>query len=654
MTTLEKTAKAYDILKSYEGSNPYLVRLRNDVFAYKTKSLGAMDIAYVLGNHEKEPVEVNKTVMVASWWGDAKQKELGLEFSPRKIKILWLIAETDIAYHISYIVRRSQEQAYIEFVPKKAVVTDFMLPPYDNLEIDFSEYEKRSGRKLYEHQEEAVRFLTARKRAILASDMGSGKSTAAIIAALHGGYEKVLIISPASVKTTWKRELSMYVDEDEITIIEGSKYKEAKFTIVNYDILKNFYTVPTQTFKSKSLILNDEGELEVETKDRTVVSRSNKIIDKAMSDSQLFQSNFDLIIIDEAHRLSNTSSGIFKIVSDMVKRMCPKGIFALTGTPITNRPVNFFNILKVIGASLASDWQYYVERYCDGKSFYNKKERDAQTFLYLKKVKKASWYDLTSDEKSELDKIIDKKCRKTWVVNGSSNLDELQEAVKGYYLRRMKEEFGTLPSKRVKFISYTLTPEERSDYENIWHEYVGKQDSERAEILEKYKTITESIKERQWLSSTMVGRTIDLARKCVDVGRKVVIFCSFDDEIDRLKEAFGDICVIHNGKMNAKKKDESVRRFQEDENVKIFIGNIKSASVGLTLIAGTVAIFNSFSWVSGDNLQAEDRIHRLNQKHDVTIYYQVFKDTFYEDMLDTVRGKQDVISRIIVDEKSKK
>jgi SNF2 family DNA or RNA helicase len=66
-----------------------------------------------------------------------------------------------------------------------------------------------------------------------------------------------------------------------------------------------------------------------------------------------------------------------------------------------------------------------------------------------------------------------------------------------------------------------------------------------------------------------------------------------------------------------------------------------------------VAVFNSFSWVSGENLQAEDRIHRLNQKNDVTIYYQVFENTFYEEMFDKVNNKQGIIDKIIVTENEK-
>lgn len=652
--SLKKISEAYDLLREYKGDNPYLINLKNNVFAYKVKQMNDFEAEYVLYNHDKPTVAVNKTVKVAEWWGVKKQMDWGLEFTPQKLYITYLLGETSTTYHFLCYYRRSQESAIDVFAPKRAILTDFKLEPYENIDVDFASYEARSNRKLYPYQEEAVKFLIARKRAILASDMGSGKSTAAIVAALADKYEKVLIIAPSSVKSTWKRELMMYVHHDEISIVDGREWNDSKFTIINYDILRNFYTVPTTTYKEKRLVLKDDGKVGMEEKEKTVVSSSKEKVAKTLETSDMFNANFDLIIIDEAHRLSNTTSGIYKIVSDFVKRLKPRGIYALTGTPITNRPINFFNILKIIGARIADDWQYYVEQYCDGTFFYNRKERDAQTAIYLKSVGKKEWTELTWDEKNELNELIEQTCKKIWKTDGASHLDELQEAVKGYYLRRMKDEFGTLPNKSVKFLTYTLSSSERKEYEEVWEEYLSTKDDTEATKLEKYKRITEAIKSRQWLASAMTVRTAKLARECVKRGRKVVIFCSFDDEVERLKEEFGDEAVIHNGKMNTKKKDESVRRFQEDDSVKVFIGNIKSASVGLTLIAGTVAIFNSFSWVSGDNLQAEDRIHRLNQTRDVTIYYQVFKDTFYEEMLDKVRGKEDVISKIIVDENTKK
>ena len=649
--SLANIDKAYKALKEYSGENSYIITLKNIVYAYKTRGLKDSEINYILHNYDREPRQINKIVKIADWYGEKLQNDLMLEFIPQKLEITWFLGETDYIYHFFCIYRRSQEKAMEVFVPKDAILTDFLSEDWTLKEIDFKSYNERSGRCLYPHQEEAVKFLTAKKKAILADVMGFGKTTSAIVAALEDKFQKVLIICPASVKITWKKELMRYVDEDDITIVEGSKWKENRFTIINYDILKNFYEIPTETVKSTSLELQDGKVMKV-TKEKEKVSRKPAVIQEAMENSQLYQSKFDLFIIDEAHRLSNTTSGFFKIMSDLVNRSNPRGIYELSGTPITNRPINFYNLLKLIDAPVSRDWKKYVTRYCDGKFFYNRKERDAYTFMYCKKKGKESWFDLTDEEKKELDEIHDKNCKKIWKTDGASHIDELQEVIKSYYLRRDKNDLE-LKKKTVKILNYKLTPEERKSYGKVWDEYVEAQNDKNPEDLEKYKKITEGIIMRQWLANNMTSKTIDLAQKCIDLGHKVVIFCSFDEELNTIKEAFKDICVVHNGKMLAKRKDKSVEAFQNNPNVKVFIGNIQSAGVGLTLVASRVAIFNSFSWVSGDNLQAEDRIHRLNQKNDVTIYYQVFLDTFYKEMFDKVRGKQEIIDNIIVSEKNK-
>lgn len=649
--SLTKIEKAYELLKDYKGDNSYIIKLKNTVIAYQTRAMNDFEVEYVLSNYEREPKEINKIVKIADWYGMGLHSDLMLDFVPKVLKITWFLGEVNNMYHFYAIYRRSQEKAIELFAPKKAILTDFLSEDWTLKEIDFKPYNERMGFNLYPHQEEAIKFLTSKKKAILADSMGFGKTMSAIVAAIEDKYEKVLIISPASVKLTWLKELKNLVSEDEITVVEGSKWKENKFTIINYDILKNFYEVPMETVKTSSLELDGDTVKRV-VKEKEKVSRKHSVINEAMENSQLFQSKFDLIIIDEAHRLSNTTSGIYKIVSDLVKRSNPIGIYELSGTPITNRPINFYNLLKIIGSPLADDWRYYVERYCDGKFFYNKKERDAHTFMFCKKIGKNSWYDLTDKEKEELDKIIDARCKKIWKTDGSSYLEDLQEAVKSCYIRRDKNDLE-LPKKTVKILNYELTEKERESYERVWDEYLQAQDGKNKEDIEKYKKITEGIMMRQWLANAMTEKTINLAKKCVDLGHKVVIFCSFDEELNTIKEAFKDICVIHNGKMLTKKKDKSVETFQNDPNVRVFIGNIQSAGVGLTLIASDVAIFNSFSWVSGDCLQAEDRIHRIGQKKNVTIYYQVFSDTFYKEMFDKVRGKQEIIDNIIVSEKNK-
>lgn len=651
---LAKIDEAYKILREYNGNNPYICRIKNTVIVYKLKTMTDFEAEYILANHNTEPKFINKIVKVADWWGEKKKEEWNTEFNIEKVKITWLIGETDTTLHFFCIYRRSQEKAIEVFASKKAILTSLNGDEWKNIELDFDRYNGINGRYLYPHQVEAIKFLVGSKKAILANDMGSGKTMSSILAALLGGYEKVLIISPASVKETWYRELSPYVDKKDITIVEGREWDEAKFTIINYDILKNFYDVPTEKVKRKELNLNENGDYVNVEKEKEIVSRKKAVIEKAMSESQLFQSKFDLIIIDEAHRLSNTSSGIYKIVSDLVMRSKPKGIFALTGTPITNHPINFFNILKIIGAPIAKDWVHYVERYCDGKTFYNKKERAAYTKMYLNMKHKRNWNELSHNEQIEYYQFLDKRCKKIWVTNGASHLDELQEIVKPYYLRRMKDEFGTLPTKTIKTLEYELTPSEKNEYNSLWDNFVKARSGNKSiDDIESLKKLTEGVVCRQWLSNTMTSRTTELTKKLVSEGHKVVIFCAFDEELYTLQENFKDICVIHNGKLNGTKKACAVDKFQNDPNIKVFIGNIQSAGVGITLISSDCAIFNSMDYTPGNNQQCEDRIYRLGQTKDVTIYYQIFKDTYMEHISELVNMKDSNISKIIIREDNK-
>ena len=647
---IKQIEEAHNILKEYNGDNPYIISIKNKVYIHKISKLNDFEAEFILLNHNNPIKKVGKLVMISKWFGEKLKNDYNIEFTPEKIVITWHLGSTS-AHHVFYCkYRRSQEKPILVTAPKDAILTDFLSDDFHNLNVDFSKYNGIDGTTLYPQQEEGIKFLLSKKRAILSLDMGLGKTKTSIIAALEGGYKHILVVAPASVKETWKKELAPYVNEDDITIVQGSKWKDAKFTIINYDILDNFYTIPTQKVKKKELNVDSDGNVITEIKEKEIVSKSKKIINEAMMDSQLFQAKYDLIILDEAHRLSNSTSGRFKIISDLVKRSNPKGIFEVTGTIITNSSKNLYNLLKILDVPVTRNWQRYMERYCGAQFFYKKNERNAYTAMFLKQKGKSTWYDLSYDEKKELDSILERKCKKICVPGEDTNMEELQEIIKPYYLRRTKEELKMVP-KKIKCLHYKMTEEEEKSYENLWEEYTKlKEDKEKAE---KYRKLEETSLLRQWLADKMIPKTIYLAEKCVDLGHKVIIFCAFDNEINKFREHFGELCVYHNGKLNEKKKNEAVETFQNNENVKIFIGNIISASVGLTLTAADVVIFNNFSFVPSDNRQAEDRIHRLNQTKPCTIYYQSFDGTYYDKMLDIINKKEEIINRIIIPETEK-
>lgn len=614
--TIKKSKEAYSLLENYNGKNPYISWLKNLVFAKKNKVLSDMDVEYIIKNHNKDPETINKIVKISKWFGESCQKKWETDFVPEKILITTLLGETKNTIHAYLRYRQSQDKALLMFIPKRALLDDIKLTDYKTYPVDFSNYENilaKKNKKIYDHQKDDVKFLLARKKAIIANQPGLGKTMSVILASLLGGFKKVLVISPASLKSNWKRELMTFVDESEIGIVNADKWiDDKKYTIINYDIIDRYHKVPTEVVIEKEEV--DGKIVEIQ---KTIKTRKKDIVEKFRKESNIFTSKFDLIIIDEAHKLSVNTSNRYKTILDFLKASNVENIYLMTGTPITNKPYNFLNILTLIQSELAEDWEYYVKTYCDGKQ------------------------------------ITPKKTGKPiWITSGSSNLDELREKVKGYYIRKTKEDITGMVSRNVVERYYDLTNSEREEYNNVWDEYEEMQ--LRMGNDELNKDLIEGGLLRIKISEFMISRTIELVNEILDDDEKVFIGCVYNNEIDAFKEYYGDKAVVYKGGMTTKQKDKAEHMFMNDKNTKVFIGNIIAAGVGLNLTAASKMVINSIPYVPGDLEQLIDRIHRLTQTRDVYAYIQLFNNTISERVWDTILRKQFVIDSVIKKESEKK
>ena len=671
-TSAKAKNEAIEILRGYSGTNPYYLMLKRDIILKgDIKQLNAFNVEYIIQNQNFTPKQIGKTIKIADWYGLKKQQDWGTDFIPQKLRILSLLGETSTTYHC-YVQYRKSIDPVMAFLPKRAVLTNFILPDWHDYPVDFERYDKLSmskdpNRRLKLHQKDGVKFLLSRKKCILADDMGYGKTCELAVAAIEGNFDAVLIICPASIKTNWKKELMWYVPERDVTIIESyldknkgelekylgykegksglsvselhneakeaGKWEENRFVIVNYDIVNEFYQIPA--------------------------TRSKENIDIAFKNSPMLQyivNKKALVIVDEAHRLSNTTSDRYKIIRDLIKRGNPDSVYLATGTPITNNPQNYFNLLQLIGDPVADDREYYMKRYCaaieiprDGKE---RAKRDAISKKFIANRGKANWYELTDEEKSKLNEIVKKSVRMITIPNGESNLEELKDRTSHIYLRRVKEDLLDLPNKTVHELFYDLDMGQIMEYNRLWEEYEAAQ-LEADPTKELNKELLEGAIYRKYLSNQMVPNTIKLADSFIEKGEKVVIACCYDEELYTLKEYYGDRCVIYNGKISAKDKDKNIEKFTNGPNIMVFIGNIQAAGVGITLLASHTLIFNNISFVPGDNLQMQDRIYRIGQTKDVDIYYQIFKDTQYEKMWNIVLRKSLVINQIVKKEDEK-
>jgi SWI/SNF-related matrix-associated actin-dependent regulator 1 of chromatin subfamily A len=104
--------------------------------------------------------------------------------------------------------------------------------------------------------------------------------------------------------------------------------------------------------------------------------------------------------------------------------------------------------------------------------------------------------------------------------------------------------------------------------------------------------------------------------------------------------------------MSKPERQNSVDKFQEDDKVKVFVGNIKAAGVGITLTAAEAVIMNDLSFLPSDHSQAEDRAYRYGQKNNVLVYYPIFENTIEGIIYDILNKKKQVIATVMGDVKN--
>lgn len=452
-----------------------------------------------------------------------------------------------------------------------------------------------------------------------------------IVSAVETKSDKTLIITTASLKNNWVRELKQYVNENEISVISGKKFDDSgRFVIINYDIMSKYHIVPEEVATEKKLVKQFDGTYTYVDEPifrktssgklvpKMVKSRKKEVIEKALSESPLFKNKYNCVIIDEAHKLSNNKSLRYKSIDDFLKRQKPNYVFLLSGTPLTNRPLNFYHVLKLIDAEVTQNYNYFIQRYCNSR------------------------------------KITLKDGRTIRINTGYSNLEELRFRTEKCYLRRVPDDIEGFPEKTINVINYDLTEKQKVEYDKLWDDYLYEKIQEGKYDVSEYRDLVERSLLRHFVAKEMTENTINVVDDIIDdENEKVIIITTTDKEIEIFKEKYKGKCVVYNGKMSEKQKDESVDKFMNDKKIQVFIGNIIACSVGLTLTSAKTLIFNSCSYVPADNWQAEDRICRLGQKNKCLVIYQFYDDKISQDLLNKIEEKRHIIKSTIKTETEK-
>ena len=556
--------KALSILDTYSGANNYILKLKFQKETNKKFYPTRAQSEYIINFHGTSPKVAKKWVDLDPYFAKKIADEKLYTEIPKEVWVEKLLAEKEKSYHVWGKVL-SGETIHDFWLPKGALLKTHKT---EKVEIDYSKYNHRPP---LNHQKDAIEKLAGSKRFILADDMGLGKTTSTIIAALETKAKKILIICPASLKINWQREIENYTDRS-VYIAEGKHFStEHDFVIVNYDILKNFY--------------------DLKDKENSLISKSN----------------FELIVIDEAHYIQNGQAQRTKLVNSFVKSV--DKLWLLTGTPMTSRPMNYYNLLYLIESPVAQNWMAYAIRYCQGYQF------------------KAG-------------------NRKIWNVSGASNLEELRDRTSRQVLRRLKTEVLDLPDKIISPIYLRL---KSKLYEGLMGEYYDWYKNKKEESSSLTVQFSKLMKVRQVIAEEKINDTIELAQNIIDQDKKVIIFTNFTDTLQKIHSHFGKQSVYLDGSCTKPQRQYAVDQFQENDKIKVFVGNLKAAGVGITLTAGEAVIMNDLSFVPSDHDQAQDRAYRYGQKNSVSVYYPIFENTIEGVIYDMLSKKKNIIDTVMGD-----
>lgn len=335
---------------------------------------------------------------------------------------------------------------------------------------------------------------------------------------------------------------------------------------------------------------------------------------------EIRETEWDLLVIDESHFLKSAKAQRTREVLGGIKRNADREIVErvtpipatrrifLTGTPIINKPKELWPMLQSLDPDgLGNNWYNYAKRYC---GLWEIKDRSGK--------------------------------RIGWKWDGATNLLELQNRLRdAFMVRRLKQDVLTsLPPKVRQVISIEPSPgmkklvaKEMQTYEQFAAELQEDMNPPEFSAISKV---------RKELGIAKVPFVIDYLKEILNESGKIVVFAHHHQAIESLSDAFQDICVTLTGETSLQDRQLAVDRFQKEDGIKLFIGSIQAAGVGLTLTAASIVIFAELDWTPANLTQAEDRCHRIGQAQCVNVYHVVLAGSLDERIATAVIRKQEI------------
>lgn len=461
-----------------------------------------------------------------------------------------------------------------------------------NIKYDLTQYKTRP----FPYQEDGIQFGLNHDSWLLLDPPGLGKTLQTIYIAqelkLRYGIEHCLIICGINtLKTNWKNEIEKHSDLS--CRILGQRTTRRGRVVVD--------GIPERIKQLQEPI----DEFFVITNIETL--RDDTIIKLLRKNSK---NKFDMVVVDEIHTTKNPTSAQGK---NLLKLNGARFKIGATGTLLMNNPLDMYVPLKWIGAdrSTYTNFKYYYCRY--GGIFGNE-------------------------------------------LVGFKNIDTLKSQLDKYSLRRSKD-ILSLPPKTIINEYVDMNTSQMNFYDNIKDGIISQVDKVKmstANLLAmiarlRQATVLPSMLTTEPIQSSKIIRAVDLAEQILNGGDKVVIFSTFKQPVYELYdhlEKFG--AVIGTGDSKDADIENAIYNFQNNDNVRVFLGTWSKCGTGITLTQARYMIFLDTPWTNSAYEQAQDRIYRIGTSKPVFIYNLIANESIDERVLEIITDKK-YLSDYVID-----
>ena len=484
-----------------------------------------------------------------------------------------------------------------------------------SLAVDLDVEIPDANKALLPYQKVGVAYLLKARRAILGDQPGLGKTLQALSTVVSEGAFPAVVVCPNTLKLNWRNEIKKFYPDLSINIVSGKKEEglpSADITIINYDIVYERVD-DLLALKPITLIADESHAIKNGKAFHTCPNCEAKVRSNAKNCSACHSHH----IKPNRQWTVKRAGGVLRLAENIPEEGM---VLLLTGTPITNRPIELVPQLEAIGALdyFGGRWKF-ESRYCPngkGAAFMEELNRKMRSVCYIRR-KKQDVYGELPDVRNAVQIL-------NIPASGYAKYQKIEQDVIDFFAQKARE----------------IAIEEGEDANAAyWEKFFQLQYSEHLVRLTALRDAVANMK---------YDAIADWLDEFLEAGdEKVIVFAEHIDIVEKLAERYGNKAVKVRGGVSNDDRMAAVDRFQTDPTCRIFIGNMKAASEGLTLTAASDVVFCELGWTPAIHEQCVGRAYgRVNDLHGATAWYLLAEKTIDEDIFELLEEKKKVVDAV--------